>query len=253
MAKKTIFSGIINGKEYHNVAEYNAVMTKLLDAGEQVCASTSTKTIEICDTCNNENCTCSSDAAATAMSDVNMLPGFNPEPLVSLYNEFITDNEATDLDKLNQVRKYHKEMYPKIVNNIKNMEPHELAVYKKQVNEILKGLSDETNELEDNIKDTTKELNDFYRYKDVLAEYLTLYRNIVDVVYANTCDEEACDTCSVCGKETCECESTKQVDLANVAKMFDGMFGGLNKEEVEDIQKFTRAFLKMLGIDAHNS
>lgn len=252
MAKKTIFSGIINGKEYHNVAEYNAVLTKLLDAGEQVCASTST-TVEVCDTCNDEKCSCGSDTAATAMSDVNMLPGFNPEPLVSLYDEFITDNTATDMDKLNQVRKYHKEMYPKIVNNIKNMDPHALAVYKKHVDEILKDLCDEANELEDSIKDTTKELNDFYRYKDVLAEYLTLYRNITDVVYANSCDEEACETCNVCGKETCECESTKQVDLVNVAKLFDGMFGELNKEEVEDIQKFTHAFLKMFGINIPNA
>ena len=248
MTKKTIFSGIINGKEYTNVAEYNAVLTKLLNNGESVCASTSTKTVEVCDTCNNENCTCSSEA--TAMSNVNMLPGFNPEPLVSLYNEFITDDEATDSDKLNQVRKYHKEMYPKIVNNIKHMEPHELAVYKKHVDGILKDLSDEANELDNNIKDAVKELDNFRRYKDVLVEYLTLYRNIVDVVYANTCDEEACD---VCGKETCECESTKQVDLANVAKLFGGRFGGLNKEEKEDIQKFTNAFLKMFGIDIPNA
>lgn len=247
MTKKTIFSGIINGKEYNNVAEYNAVLTKLLDNGESVCASTSTKTVEVEDKCNE------CDAAATAMSDVNMLPGFNPEPLVSLYDEFITDDETADSDKLNQVRKCHKEMYPKIVNNIKNMEPHELAVYKKHVDGILKDLSDEANELEDNIKDAVKELDNFYRYKDVLVEYLTLYRNIVDVVYANTCDEEACETCDVCGKETCECESTKQVDLANIAKLFDGRFGGLNKEEKEDIQRFTNAFLKMFGISIPNA
>ena len=46
MAKKTIFKGVINGKEYNNVQEYNKELSALIDAGANFSASTSTETVE---------------------------------------------------------------------------------------------------------------------------------------------------------------------------------------------------------------
>lgn len=49
MKKVTVFKGVINGREFDNVADYNAAFKKLMDSGEtdiQASSSTSVKTIE---------------------------------------------------------------------------------------------------------------------------------------------------------------------------------------------------------------
>ena len=44
--KKVVFKGIINGKEFDNVKDYNEEMNRLLSSGESVAASSSTNIVE---------------------------------------------------------------------------------------------------------------------------------------------------------------------------------------------------------------
>lgn len=55
--KKTVFKGTVNGINFDNVKDYNEYLTKLLNAGAQVEASTSTQTYDFEDTSESTNFT----------------------------------------------------------------------------------------------------------------------------------------------------------------------------------------------------
>lgn len=103
--KQKVFKGIINGKEFDNVAEYNAYMTELIEKGEPIQASSTTR-IE------GEDCLCEAPADTICEScekerDVNMFPGFErPE---SYLDVLVTDDPYKDKQTAGQLINYLEE------------------------------------------------------------------------------------------------------------------------------------------------
>jgi hypothetical protein len=92
MAKKTVFEGVINGIEFDNVKEYNEYLMKLINAGEPVCASTSTHTEDEC--CEPECECCECNEPETVM----MLPGciIGRDNDKSYVDSYVSDNAIAD-------------------------------------------------------------------------------------------------------------------------------------------------------------
>lgn len=108
--KKTVFEGKVNGQVFDNVNDYNACLQAMLDMGENVEASSSTKIVNMGDTC------CEDEAPTKPLkASVNFLPGFETDNKSAYVDELVVvndeefdsvfDKKISELtDKYNEVR-----------------------------------------------------------------------------------------------------------------------------------------------------
>ena len=90
--KKTIFEGVINGQVYNDVKEYNDVISTMIANGDVFEASTSTKTIDVCDNCECEQCTCGECESPV----INLYFGFDDDqPVADKFLDINEDNDET--------------------------------------------------------------------------------------------------------------------------------------------------------------
>lgn len=116
--KKTVFEGIINGQIYNDVQDYNNAMIELIKSGKAVNASTSTRTIDVCDESDK----------------VNLHFGFDfDEPLADHYLSMDADNEEI----MENLDKEMDKQLDGISTAIKHMNISDLNKYMKDVNTIL--------------------------------------------------------------------------------------------------------------------
>ena len=123
MAQKKVFKGTINGVEFNNVQEYNAEMTRLINEGKDVNASSQT-TIE-----NVEENVNSCDSIAVP---VRMLPGFDI-PNVHYINNYIGEDTADNVEYVGETEENLTKLYPLIVKNLEQMDQAAVEEYYKDV------------------------------------------------------------------------------------------------------------------------
>ena len=130
MAKKTIFEGVINGRKFDNVKEYNEYLMKLIDTGKSFNASTSTKT-----ECENECCQCDCNEPETVM----MLPGciIGRDNDKSYVDSYVSDNAIVDKQSFEELEGELGDNMEGVIEKIHKMDRAALEGYLKDVNEVL--------------------------------------------------------------------------------------------------------------------
>lgn len=136
MAKKTVFEGVINGVKFDNVQDYNATLTRLLAAGEEITASTSTRSEGVgCNCCENECCECECNEPETVM----MLPGciIGRDNDKSYVDSYVSDNAIADKQSFEELEDELANNMVGVIEKIHKMDRAALEGYLKDVNESL--------------------------------------------------------------------------------------------------------------------
>lgn len=131
MAKKTIFEGVINGLKFDNVKEYNEYLMKLINAGEPVCASTSTHTEDECCGC----CECECNEPETVMMLPGCIIGRNNDK--SYVDSYISDNAIADKQAFEELEDELGDNMEGVIEKIHKMDRAALEGYLKDVNKVL--------------------------------------------------------------------------------------------------------------------
>lgn len=171
MAKKTVFKGVINGIEFNNVKEYNKYLMKLIDAGEPVCASTSTRSEDECSGC----CECECNEPE---EPVMMLPGFNNGDDKEYVNGFISDNADEDVASLAVLKEKLADNLEGIIHRVHSMDEAALDNYAADVEEIRDIITQDTQATETVIRKKEAELQKLKRSLAVLNVWKDSYASI---------------------------------------------------------------------------
>lgn len=144
MAKKTVFKGLINGVMFDNVNDYNKALTKLLNEGIAIEASTKTSIMdgttidEKC--CDCDNCTCE-DCNCEDSENISMLPGFDHGCDADGNWGYIDDYVTTDIEKDNaaiaQLKCRLGDNLEEILKRINSMDEASLENYKADIEKII--------------------------------------------------------------------------------------------------------------------
>ena len=158
MALKTIFKGTINGKEFDNVKDYNAEMTRLINANETVDAKSETRMVEVCETCNCEECNCDKQPIEHEDECVNMLP-FCDSP--AYLDKLVSICSNTNNQNLADMEEFLNNHIGKIVKRMDKFDVNQLNNYAKDIKKVLGQLqtdSNKTSECLDKIEEKIDEL-----------------------------------------------------------------------------------------------
>ena len=215
MKTKTIFKGVINGKEFNNVNEYNAVLTELMAKGVAINASTSTST-ELIDEEPN----------------INMLPGFGVmsskvmgSNKMAYVDNYVTGNDEADSEKLANLAKYLDKNIERVTRKILDMDYAALKEYEHDVKNVLGIIGQDIANTEDTIKNKTQELKVLINAMKVLKLWDENYKAYFDIIKdAYTSFDKAYekndDNCN-CECE-CKCEHCKEEELkADLEKLLN--------------------------------
>lgn len=142
MALKTIFKGTINGKEFDNVKDYNAEMTRLINANETVDAKSETRMVEVCENCNCEQCTCDKQPMEST-EEVNMLPFFDSPAYL---DKLVSIDPNTNERALADLEEYLHNHAAKIANRMAKFDMSQLNDYAKDIKKVLEQLQKDENQ-----------------------------------------------------------------------------------------------------------
>ena len=184
MKNVTVFQGKVNGKIYDNVADYNAAITALIEAGVtdiEATSSTSIKAVEddetskeyetVCTDCDCPcGCDCTSCTCDTFDEDVTFYPYMEDDDPFYL-DLLVTYTKETNIEAYNEAQKQLEISYRDIVEALYNPETtvEERKEYLADVNVI--NTNDkhdiaDTNAAADKINARRKNLtNEFEKYK----------------------------------------------------------------------------------------
>lgn len=217
--KKTVFEGVINGQVYKNVKEYNDVISTMIANGEVFEASTSTKTIDVCDKCESEQCTCCEVPA------INLYFGFDDDqPVADKFLDIDEDNDNT----ISLIEEEMETQLDGISSVIKRMSIAELNAYLKDVNVImssLKAADAQNDEAIDQLESRLCFLMDSSNLHSIFIDY---YNNINSMI-VDRVSELTSDKCKEnCNINTTIKEKTPQIET-DFATAFGKIFGEVFK------------------------
>lgn len=245
MKKVTVFQGTVNGKIFNNVADYNAEITKLINAGEidiNATSSTSIKTVE--ENCCGSNCTCTLDVD----NEMSIYPFMEADDPFYL-DAFVTDDIVTNAENLEGIHSTLEKSRDYIIKKMKNSCQCEMNAYLNNVNDIILDIKDDIrdteaaiNIIDAKIKKLTKDYNssiekleDERRILDSAADLSyslkSFYEDIIDKV-SNIESKKCCD--EKCNCESCEpkietsCRVAKEQTVENVKDILNRIFGTSN-------------------------
>lgn len=179
MAQKKVFKGTINGVEFNNVQEYNAEMTRLINEGKDVNASSQT-TIE-----NVEENVNSCDSIATP---VRMLPGFDI-PNVHYINNYIGEDTSDNMEYVDETEENLANNYPRIVEKLEQMDQAALENYHKDVTGTLSKITTDKDSTAKALANVEKEIEDLETKwqilddsSDLIDVYHKFYAQVKDAI-----------------------------------------------------------------------
>lgn len=184
MKNVTVFQGKVNGKTFNNVADYNAAITALIEAGVtdiEATSSTSIKTVEddeasseCVTTCTDCDCTCGCDCTSCTCDafdeDVTFYPYMEDDDPFYL-DLLVTEDKETNIEAYNEAQRQLEISYRDIVEALYDPETtvEERKEYLADVNDIITNVKHDiadTNAAADKINARRKNLaNEFEKYK----------------------------------------------------------------------------------------
>ena len=220
MAQKKVFKGTINGVEFDNVSDYNKEMTRLINEGKDVNASSQT-TIENVDEDNN-----SCDSIAVP---VRMLPGFDL-PNVHYINNYIGEDAFDNVEYVGKTEENLTNIYPRIVEKLEQMDQAALENYHKDVTGTLSKINTDKDSTVKALANVEKEMDNLETKwqilddsSDLIDVYLKFYAQVKDAI------ENRLDNIQTKEAEAPKVENEptdlNANDAATIRKLFRAIFG----------------------------
>jgi hypothetical protein len=253
MNKKTVFKGVINGKHFDDVKEYNKYLSKLIEAGETFSAETSTQTVAVDE---NKQCKCNDDKVNKF--DNMMLPYFNDSEYY--LDKIVTADNEANVNNIERMEFVLSNNLNTVKANLVNMTDNDLKMYTDKILHILNKVSRDkkyNDEAQEKISKKVEQTEERYEKQmaaieaeyniaiekydaeyEILgsAEYvmdklIDYYNKVLNLLKSAPAKE----ACSECGKGTCTCNQPVKTDIKE-----------LKQEKVTDL---TSLFNKIFGID----
>lgn len=175
--KKTVFEGIINGKVYNDVNMYNKEITTLLNSGAEFTASTSTKTVDVCDSCDCTPCMCGEE---TPKIKANLHIGMDHnKPLADYYLSGNGEVDEATLDQICEVLETQEEL---ILNEVSNMTLVQANTYLKDLQEITKDIKKQKCINDKAIEDVENKYNFLLDASTLIETFNNFYDRIREAV-----------------------------------------------------------------------
>lgn len=143
MAKKTVFTGVINGEMFDNVQAYNARMNELVAAGiEDICASSSTEIKFEEDPTNEYTTTTTQDVATPVDEDLTIYPYMcEDEPFY--LDILVTDDPVTNQEAYTEAQNVLKKCYDYTNDVVNDWCPCDMKSYVEDIDVILSNINDD--------------------------------------------------------------------------------------------------------------
>ena len=231
--KKTVFEGVINGQVYNNVKEYNDVISTMIANGDVFEASTSTKTIDVCDKCESEQCTCDRCESPT----INLYFGFDDD--VPVADKFLDINEDND-ETISLIDEEMERQLDGISSVIKQMSISDLNRYLKDVNVIISSLKDADAKNDEAIEEIESKLCFLMDSSNLHSIFIDYYNNINSMI-VDRVSELANDNC----KSNCKINTTIKEKAPQIETDFATAFGKIFGEVFKGVDM--DALTKMLN------
>jgi hypothetical protein len=257
MNKKTVFKGTVNGIHFDNVKEYNEYLTKLIEAGENFSAETSTQTVAI-DENENKQCKCN-DGRGLSFDDM-MLPYFNDSEYY--LDKIVTADNEANVNNIEKMEFILSNNLNTVKANLVNMTDNDLKMYTDKILDILNNVRRDkkfNNEAQEKINKKVEQIEERYEKQlaAVEAEYdiakekydaeyeilesaeyvmdkiIDYYNKVLKLLHPTPVK----DTSSKCEEGTCTCNQPEPVKTE---------IKELKKEKVTDLASL---FNKIFGID----
>lgn len=204
MALKTIFKGTINGKEFDNVKDYNAEMTRLINANETVDAKSETRMVEVCENCNCEQCTCDQP---TEQEEVNMLPFFDSPAYL---DKLVSIDPNTNERALADLEEYLHNHAAKIAKRMAKFDMSQLNDYTKDIKKVLDQLQkDEKQTVEclEKIEEKITELESKHECLEASCDAIDILKDFYEELLSKTTyriDNSIIHGCNCCQDGKCQ-------------------------------------------------
>lgn len=245
--KKTKFIGIVNGVEFDNVKEYNNAITKAIEEGSLVNASSQTQVVD---------------------EPSSLLLGFDGSEKANAYvDKYISLNDEENANKLKELHEMLCNNYEVVLREIHNMDEHAVENYLSEVNNILQVINADilkTNtveakknarikELEAEAEEYKKDIYILNNSKNILNKWNKYYNAIAEILLsqcpAETQDKEnissAC--CKECGSVCCckgDCEGECKCEEGSAPNPPKSAIEGLVNVIMEAFRDIDRQYYK---------
>lgn len=257
MNKKTVFKGVINGKHFDDVKEYNKYLSKLIEAGETFSAETSTQTVAVDE---NKQCKCKCNDDNVNQLDNIMLPYFNDSEYY--LDKIVTADNEVNVNNIEKMESVLSNNLNTVKANLVDITDNEIKMYTDKILDILNNVSRDkkfNNEAQEKISKKVEQTAERYEKQmaaieeehniamekyDAEYEILESAEYVMDkmIDYYNKVlkllnPEPLKEACSnyLCNEDTCNCEQPVKTDIKE-----------LKKEKVTDLASL---FNKIFGID----
>lgn len=185
MAKKTVFKGVINGKEFDNVQAYNQEMQSLIATGADINASSQTS-IEDADECCSGNC----ENCDKCQESIDFLPYFSNHQEYYL-DRLITEDGPTNDKNIEDLKMLLTRTGKHILNSVNKMDEHALENYKNDLKDVIETLDSDKIDNKKSLDSLTKKIN-MLHYADETINlmndfYSTIYNRITDIEKSAEC------------------------------------------------------------------
>lgn len=253
MNKKTVFKGVINGKHFDDVKEYNKYLSKLIESGETFSAETSTQTVTVDE---NKQCKCNDNKVDEF--DNMILPYFNDSEYY--LDKIVTADNDTNVNNIERMEFVLSNNLNLVKANLVNMTDNDLKMYTDKILDILNNIGRDkkyNNEAQEKISKKVEQTKERYEKQlaaveaeyDIAmekydAEYEILesaeyvmdkmvdhYNKVLNLFHPAPVKE----ACSKCNEGTCTCNQHVKTEIKE-----------LKKEKVTDLSSL---FNKIFGVD----
>ena len=170
MAKKKVFKGTINGVEFNSVADYNKEMTRLINEGKDVNASSQTTIENVEDNCTEDCCT-----------EVRMLPGFDI-PNVHYINNYIGEDIDKNMNYVAEQEENFANLYPRIVEKLENMDQAAVEEYYKDATICLERIKADRRDTAQAVANLEHKLQILDNSDELAALYEEIYASILSAI-----------------------------------------------------------------------
>ena len=252
--KRTIFEGTVNGEKFDNVQAYNARVSELIQSGELVSASTSTRVEDYehsgyCRTCDDTpsvegtltttadnlpwECDCTECVDPWEDDELSFYPYLDEDDPFYL-DLLVTSHRETNREALNEVRRIFEKCKRYIIDAIedKDTDLETKKNYLEDIKEIIENLADDKKDTLEAIKKVEKKAENLRKeYEErlqaidrdrflleesrpVIDEFLDFYRSVESDVILNIKDSTEKSKCT-CG-DKCTCEKEKDINNNNI-------------------------------------
>lgn len=262
MAKKTVFTGVINGEKFDNVADYNARMNELLSQGvENISATSSTEiknvdenvaTSDFVSTCTTDQCSGTCTAANTELpedEDLSFYPYMEDEDPFYL-DLLVTNDPVKNCEAYNAAQKVLEKCYRYIREALYNPNSCqcERKDYLADVQDIIYNIKEDMNDTAHAEKSIiakreklTKEYNEALKLldaeefvlnasMDVAKMFEAFYSDVENETLTAIKEFEKTNDCNKNVKIFTDCVEKQPERVANLSDLLDKIFGpGLMK------------------------